>query len=158
MKCPYCGTDEDRVIDSRPAREGHAIRRRRECSACGSRFTTYEEPEEQVVLVAKSNRAREPFDRVKLLRGVTIACNKRPIPVEEIERITAAVEARVFAAERLEVTTQQIGQWTLEELLPVDEVAYIRFASVFKRYENLDEFLSELNRMRTADGKIRGKS
>ena len=150
MKCPFCGNDEDRVIDSRPAREGREIRRRRECSACGNRFTTYEAPEEHVVFVVKSNGAREPYDRRKVLRGVTIACNKRPIGAEQIEQIAAEVESKVHASESREVTTQQIGQWTLEALLPIDEVAYVRFASVFKRYENLDEFLSELNHMRAS--------
>jgi transcriptional repressor NrdR len=148
VKCPFCGTDEDRVIDSRPAREGREIRRRRECSACGNRFTTYEAPEEQAAFVVKSNGAREPFDRKKVLRGIAIACNKRPVPAEQIEVIAASVESRVHASESREVSTQQIGQWTMEALLPIDEVAYVRFASVFKRYENLEEFLSELNNMR----------
>jgi transcriptional repressor NrdR len=150
MKCPFCGNDEDRVIDSRPARDGKAIRRRRECSVCGNRFTTYEAPEEHVVLVAKSDGTREPFDRRKVYRGITIACNKRPLTAEAIEQITAAIESRVQASEPREVTTQQIGQWVLEELRGADEVAYIRFASVFKRYENLDEFLRELNRIQSA--------
>jgi len=153
MKCPYCGTDEDRVIDSRPAREGRAIRRRRECSKCGNRFTTYEAPEEQVVFVGKKDGSREPFDRNKVLRGVTIACNKRPVEADLIEQIVRRVEARAAAAsESGEVNTRQIGQWILEELAPVDEVAYIRFASVFKRYENLDEFLTELKRLRLGSG------
>jgi transcriptional repressor NrdR len=147
MKCPRCGTDEDRVIDSRPARDNHEIRRRRECSACGNRFTTYEAAEEQVTFVVKSNGAREPFDRRKVLRGVTIACNKRPVTAAQIEEITSAVEGKAMTAESRETTTQQIGQWTLDELLGVDEVAYVRFASVFKRYENLDEFLAELHRI-----------
>lgn len=147
MKCPFCGNDEDRVIDSRPARDGRAIRRRRACSVCGNRFTTYEAPEEQVVLVVKSDGTREPFDRRKIYRGITIACNKRPVSAEQVEQITSAVESRVQSSEPKEVSTQQIGQWVLEELQGVDEVAYIRFASVFKRYENLDEFLHELNRI-----------
>jgi transcriptional repressor NrdR len=147
MKCPFCGTDEDRVIDSRPAREGLAIRRRRECSACGNRFTTYEAPEETTVFVAKSNGAREPFDSKKIFRGISIACNKRPVSVDQIEQITANVEALVSAAEGKEVTSQQIGSWILDELRKVDEVAYVRFASVFKRYENLEGFLSELEKM-----------
>lgn len=154
MNCPFCGTDEDRVIDSRPARDGREIRRRRECSACGNRFTTYEAPEEQVVLVVKSNGAREPFDRKKVLRGVTIACNKRPVTAEQIEQIATVVESEVHASESREVTSQQIGQWILEVLLPVDEVAYVRFASVFKRYKNLDEFLSELHHMRASEAAV----
>jgi transcriptional repressor NrdR len=153
MKCPFCGTDEDRVIDSRPARDGKAIRRRRECSACGNRFTTYEAPQEQEVFVVKSNRAREPFDRNKVLRGITIACNKRPISAAQIEEFTSAVESRVMGATDFgEVSTQQIGQWILDVLQAVDEVAYVRFASVFKRYENLEEFLSDLHRIRDGSG------
>jgi transcriptional repressor NrdR len=149
MKCPYCGTDEDRVIDSRPARDGRAIRRRRECSKCGNRFTTYEAPEVQVVLVAKADSSREPFDRNKVRRGVMVACNKRPVQPEQIERITQRVEQRASStAETGEVSTALIGQWILEELAGVDEVAYVRFASVFKRYESLDEFLDELQRLR----------
>lgn len=152
MKCPFCGNDEDRVIDSRPARDGCAIRRRRECSACGQRFTTYEAPEEQAVLVVKSDGTREPFDRRKIFRGVSIACNKRPLTIEQIEQITAAVEAKVLASEGREVPSLQIGQWTLDELLLVDEVAYIRFASVFRRYESLDEFLTDLRRLQSDAG------
>ncbi len=144
MKCPNCGNDEDRVIDSRPVRDGLAIRRRRECSACGSRFTTYESIEEQTVLVIKSDGTREPFDRQKVFRGLSVACTKRPVSVEQLEMITAAVEAKVLAAEGKEVTSAQVGQWTLDELLLIDEVAYVRFASVFKRYKNLDEFVAEL--------------
>ena len=144
MKCPFCGNDEDRVVDSRSARDGRAIRRRRACSACGGRFTTYEAIEEQVVLVVKSDGTREPFDRQKVFRGLSVACTKRPVTVEQLEMITAAVEARILAAEGKEITSQQVGQWTLDELLQVDEVAYVRFASVFKRYKNLDEFVSEL--------------
>jgi transcriptional repressor NrdR len=155
MKCPFCGTDEDRVIDSRPARDGRAIRRRRECSACGNRFTTYEAPEEHVVFVIKSNGAREPFDRSKVLRGIVIACNKRPVSAEQMEQIVAMVEGRVMAAESGEVSTQQIGQWILDDLLPVDEVAYVRFASVFKRYESLEGFLAELRRMGTTEQSAR---
>ena len=104
-----------------------------------------------MAFVVKSNVAREPFDRRKVLRGVAIACNKRPISAEQIEMIAASVESRVHASESREVSTQQIGQWTMEALLPVDEVAYVRFASVFKRYENLEEFLSELNHIRSGE-------
>ena len=144
MKCPFCGNDEDRVVDSRPVREGHAIRRRRACSVCGGRFTTYEAVEEQVVLVVKSDGTREPFDRQKVFRGLSVACTKRPVTVEQLDMVTAAVEAQVLTAEGKEVTSQQIGQWTLDELLQLDEVAYVRYASVFKRYKTLDEFVTEL--------------
>jgi transcriptional repressor NrdR len=149
LKCPFCGTDEDRVIDSRAARDGKAIRRRRECSSCGNRFTTYEVPEEQVVFVLKTNGVREPFDRSKVYRGISIACNKRPISTRQLEEITATIENKVLtAADSREISTVNIGQWILDELSGIDEVAYIRFASVFKRYENVDEFLRELKEMR----------
>lgn len=144
MKCPFCTNDEDRVIDSRPVREGHAIRRRRACSVCGGRFTTYEVVEEQVVLVVKSDGTREPFDRQKVFRGLSVACTKRPVTVEQLESITAAVESKALTTESKEVSSSQVGQWSLDELLRVDEVAYVRFASVFKRYNTLDQFVTEL--------------
>ncbi|MBI5059326.1 transcriptional repressor NrdR [candidate division KSB1 bacterium] len=147
MKCPYCGVDEDRVIDSRPAREGRATRRRRECSACSSRYTTYEAPEEQVVFVAKSDGNREPFDRNKVYRGISIACNKRPVALERIDQMTRAVEAAALAAEGNEVSSRQIGEWILGQLAGTDEVAYVRFASVFNRYGNVNEFVEELAKL-----------
>lgn len=136
------------MIDSRPAKEGRAIRRRRECLKCGHRFTTYESVEDRVVQVIKSDGAREPFDREKVYRGLSIACTKRPITANSIETMTAAIEARVLADMSREVTSSQIGQWILEELSKVDEVAYVRFASVYKRYKSVSEFLSELDRMK----------
>ncbi|MCL4304375.1 transcriptional regulator NrdR [bacterium] len=148
MRCPFCSTDDDRVIDSRPAKEGRAIRRRRECLKCGHRFTTYESVEDRVVQVIKSDGAREPFDREKVYRGLSIACTKRPVTANSIETMTAAIEARVLADMSREVTSSQIGQWILEELSRVDEVAYVRFASVYKRYKSVSEFLSELDRMK----------
>jgi transcriptional repressor NrdR len=151
VKCPFCGNDEDRVIDSRPARDGKAIRRRRECSSCTRRYTTYEAPEENVHLVQKSDGTREPFDRSKVLRGISIACNKRPVAADLIERMVTAVEAAAQSAENPDVTTRQIGSWIMEQLLTVDEVAYVRFASVFNRYESVNEFMTELRRIRTAN-------
>ncbi len=136
------------MIDSRPAKEGRAIRRRRECLKCGHRFTTYESVEDRVVQVIKSDGAREPFDREKVYRGLSIACTKRPVTANSIETMTAAIEARVLADMSREVTSSQIGQWILEELAKVDEVAYVRFASVYKRYKSVSEFLSELDRMK----------
>jgi transcriptional repressor NrdR len=150
MQCPFCGNDEDRVIDSRPTRNGKAIRRRRECTGCSRRYTTYEAPENNVPLLLKSDGTREPFDRGKVVRGITIACNKRPVTPEQITEMVAAVEARVQSAEPGEATTRLIGTWIMKELLAADEVAYVRFASVFNRYESLNEFLSELNRIRPA--------
>ncbi|MBU1920294.1 transcriptional regulator NrdR [bacterium] len=154
MKCPFCGNDEDKVIDSRPARDGKAIRRRRECTACSRRYTTYEAPETNSSLVVKSDGSREPFDRSKVLRGITIACNKRPVSADQIVQITSAIESAVQSEENREITTRQIGSWIMKELLAVDEVAYVRFASVFNRYESVDEFLSELQRIREANSGI----
>lgn len=149
MRCPFCSTDDDRVIDSRPAKEGRAIRRRRECLKCGHRFTTYEAIEVRIVHVIKSDGAREPFDREKVYRGLSIACIKRPVPPAVIENMTDAIEARVLAEADREVTAAQIGQWILEELVNVDEVAYVRFASVYKRYASVNEFLEELKKIRS---------
>jgi transcriptional repressor NrdR len=152
MKCPFCGNEEDKVIDSRPAREGKAIRRRRECSACLRRYTTYEAPEENVALIEKADGSKEPFDRSKVLRGIAIACNKRPVTSEQMAQIAAAVESAVLGDDNREVTTRQIGSWIEKELLAVDEVSYVRFASVFNRYESVDEFLSELKRISATKG------
>ena len=148
MKCPFCNNDEDKVIDSRPAREGQAIRRRRECAVCGARFTTYEAPEHVTVLVIKKDGTREPFVRQKVLSGISTACIKRPVTVQQMEHIALAVESKVLGIDGREVTSQQIGQWTMDELLVLDEVAYVRFASVFNRYGSLDEFLTELDSIR----------
>ena len=148
MKCPFCGSEEDRVIDSRPAREGSAIRRRRECVQCAQRFTTYEFIEEVGTFVLKANGSREPFDRTKVLKGIKIACAKRPVGLELIEQVVAAVEAKVQSAETREIPSSQIGEWVTEELREVDEVAYVRFASVYRRFENVDEFVRELQTLR----------
>jgi transcriptional repressor NrdR len=154
MKCPFCGNDEDKVIDSRPARDGKAIRRRRECSACSRRYTTYEAPETNNALIEKSDGSKEPFDRSKVLRGITIACNKRPVTSEQIIQLTSVIESAVQSEENREITTRQIGSWIMKELLAVDEVAYVRFASVFNRYEGIDEFLAELQRIRETNSEI----
>jgi transcriptional repressor NrdR len=148
LRCPFCSTDDDRVIDSRPAKEGRAIRRRRECLKCGHRFTTYESIEDRVVQVIKSDGAREPFDREKVYRGLSIACIKRPVTALMIETMTDAIEARVLADPGREVTAAQIGHWILDELEKVDEVAYVRFSSVYKRYASVSEFLEELKHMK----------
>jgi len=132
------------VIDSRPAKEGRAIRRRRECGQCGHRFTTYEAIEDHLVQVIKKNGAREPFDREKVYRGLSIACIKRPVTAERIGDMADAIEAKVLSVASREVTAQEIGHWILDELRLVDEVAYVRFASVYKRYASVDEFLAEL--------------
>ncbi len=144
MRCPFCSTDDDRVIDSRPVKEGRAIRRRRECLKCGHRFTTYESIEVRIVQVIKSDDAREPFDREKVYRGLSIACIKRPVTSHMIENMTDAIEARVLGEAEREVTAAQIGQWILAELAKIDKIAYVRFASVYKRYASVDEFIADL--------------
>ncbi|MBK8130559.1 MAG: transcriptional repressor NrdR [bacterium] len=151
MRCPICANQDDRVIDSRAAKEGRAIRRRRECGQCGHRFTTYEAIEDHQVQVIKNNGAREPFDREKVYRGLSIACIKRPVTAEQIGDMTDAVEGRVLAEASREVTAQNIGHWILEELIAVDEVAYVRFASVYKRYASVDGFLAELKELQAQE-------
>ena len=148
MKCPFCDSDEDRVIDSRPAREGSAIRRRRECVRCGQRFTTYEFVEEIGNFVLKSSGSREPFDRMKILKGIKMACTKRPIPLDRIEAIVSAVEAKVQAADGREIPSREIGEWVMDELRDLDDVAYVRFASVYRRFDDVEQFVRELKALR----------
>jgi len=144
MKCPYCGSSESRVIDTRDATQG--IRRRRECRACGQRFTTYERVT-NTLMVVKSDGRREPWHPGKILNGVRIASAKRPIPVEELERLVARVEERVFAQGKAEVTSEYVGQLVLEELKALDEVAYIRFATVYLELGDLEAVRAEIDRL-----------
>ena len=127
MKCPYCGYEESRVIDSRPADEGSRIRRRRECLQCGKRFTTYEIIESLPIVVVKKDRSREPFDRQKLLNGLLRACEKRPVPLERLERAVDDIEAQIQNSLEREVPTTKIGEYVMEQLIRIDDVAYIRF-------------------------------
>ena len=144
MRCPYCGSVDDRVVDSRESREGAVIRRRRECSACERRFTSYETVEEIPILVVKKDGRREPFDRQKLLRGLVRACEKRPVETAQLERLCEEVEATLHAREPREMTTQEIGAKVMERLKDLDQVAYVRFASVYRRFEDLGDFVDEL--------------
>ena len=144
MRCPYCGAGDDRVVDSRESREGAVIRRRRECNACGRRFTSYETVEEIPVLVVKKDGRREPFDRQKLLRGLMKACEKRPVPTRELERVCDEVESALHAREPREMTTVEVGAHVMEKLKDLDQVAYVRFASVYRRFEDLGDFVDEL--------------
>mgnify|MGYP000486181526 CR=1 FL=1 len=137
MRCPACGNTSSKVVDSRPAPDGDAIRRRRSCERCGARFTTWERIEELVPLVVKRDGRREPFQRDKLRRSLSIACRKRPVSADQIERIVARIADAV--SER-EVSSEDIGQLVLVELGEIDEVAYARFASVYLRFESLEEF------------------
>lgn len=144
MKCLYCGHLESKVIDSRPTDEGGAIRRRRECLNCGKRFTTYEKIEEIPVMVVKKDGRREEFDSAKVLSGIRKACEKRPIPYAEIERVADDVVREVFNTLDQEVTSEHIGEIIMSRLKELDEVAYVRFASVYRQFKDIDEFMSEM--------------
>jgi len=144
MKCPYCHHSESRVVDSRLADDGAAIRRRRECESCGRRFNTYERPEEVPLFVIKKDDRREQFDRTKIMVGITKACEKRPVSREDIERIADEIEAALRDQLATEVPARQIGEMVMERLRKLDEVAYVRFASVYKDFRDVDSFLEEI--------------
>jgi len=147
VKCPRCGNEDDKVVDSRAVRDGRAVRRRRECSACGERFTTYEALETRPVLVAKRGGHTVAYNRNKVITGVTKACEKRPVSLEEIEIIVDQVEAKLASSGRREVPSETIGRYVLEELRDVDQVAYVRFASVYRSFQSVDEFFGLLRDM-----------
>lgn len=144
MKCPYCGENRDRVVDSRESRDGATIRRRRECLECERRFTSYEAIETIPYMVVKSDGRREPFSRQKLLTGLLKACEKRPVALKELEAIAETVETRLQDREDRELTTREIGALVMENLEELDQVAYVRFASVYRRFKDLDAFLDML--------------
>ena len=141
MKCPKCGKDDDKVLDSRAAREGAAIRRRRECTACGHRFTTYEEVDRDEVLVIKRDGSRQPFDRAKVDKSIRRACGKRPVSDEQIRAMIDRVVGRIDGDE---VAAEKIAEFVMDELHEVDEVAYIRFASVYRQFTDVAQFLSAI--------------
>lgn len=140
MKCPFCGEADTRVLDSRPTEEDSSIRRRRECQACGKRFTTYEMVERAPIVVVKRDKSREEFDREKLMRGIIRACEKRPISIQTIERAVDNVEGKVRNSMEREVTAEQIGEYVMEELKDIDEVAYVRFSSVYRHFKDIGSF------------------
>jgi transcriptional repressor NrdR len=144
MKCPFCGGADDRVVDSRESREGEVIRRRRECESCGRRFTSYETIEEIPYMVVKKDGRRETFDRKKLRAGLVKACEKRPISPAQLDAIVDEIETRLHDTEEREVGTTDIGARVMDRLRELDKVAYVRFASVYRKFEDVDEFLSEL--------------
>jgi transcriptional repressor NrdR len=144
MRCPFCGHDETKVIDSRVSESQEAIRRRRECLVCEQRFTTYERVEEMPLMVLKKDGHREPFDRGKLMRGLIVATVKRNVTTQELEALIDAVEAELHNSFRYEITAKQLGDLVLARLKELDRVAYIRFASVYKDFQDLDEFMAEL--------------
>ena len=147
MKCPYCNSEDTKVIDSRSVDEGVRIRRRRECFSCFQRFTTYETVETMPVMVIKRNRGREPYNRMKLTNGILRACEKRDISIDQIDAIVDQVEAKIENSFEREVPSKTIGEYALEILRNVDEVAYVRFASVYKQFKDIHSFLEELNRL-----------
>lgn len=144
MKCPFCGGSDDRVVDSRESREGEVIRRRRECESCGRRFTSYETIEEIPYMVVKKDGRRETFDRKKLRAGLVKACEKRPISPAQLDAIVDEIETRLHDTDEREVGTTDIGARVMDRLRELDKVAYVRFASVYRKFEDVDEFLSEL--------------
>ena len=148
MKCPYCGYSESKVIDSRPTDEGERIRRRRECLKCAKRFTTYEVIETVPVVVVKKDKSREAFDRNKLLNGLLRACEKRPVPLETLERIVDEIETLLQNSLDREVPSTLIGTYAMDKLKKVDEVAYVRFASVYREFKDINTFMDELNKIK----------
>ena len=147
MKCPFCGDQESKVVDSRHSEDGLSIRRRRECMGCQRRFTTYEIVEILPIIVVKKNGSRQPFDRNKILNSMIRAFDKRKVNVSDLERITTEIEQTIQNSLEREVTTDAIGQMVMERLKPMDEVAYIRFASVYRRFQDVHSFMREITKL-----------
>jgi len=147
MKCPYCGYEDDKVIDSRPTDEGTAIRRRRECSKCLKRFTTYEKVENLPIMVIKKDKTRQAFDRNKLLNGIMRACEKRPVSSEDLERLVDEIESQAYNSLQREITSQAIGEMVMAKLKDLGEVAYVRFASVYRQFKDVNTFMDELKKL-----------
>ncbi|MBQ7717928.1 MAG: transcriptional repressor NrdR [Clostridia bacterium] len=145
MKCPYCGFDESKVIDSRPVEEGDSIRRRRECLKCEKRFTTYEKIESVPIMVIKKDKSRESFNREKLMSGLLKACEKRPVPTDKLENLANEIENIIANTMEREITTSEIGELVMDKLKALDEVAYVRFASVYRQFKDINTFMKELN-------------
>lgn len=147
MRCPFCGFEEDRVVDSRSVREGRGVRRRRECLRCSERFTTYEYVEKVELMVIKNDGRQEPYDRSKLIEGLRVACKKRPIDQRKVEAMVDEVEKRLYALSKGEVASKFIGETVMDILRVTDDVAYVRFASVYRKFQDKTEFVEELKRM-----------
>lgn len=156
MKCPYCQFLEDKVLDSRVVRDGEAIKRRRECLQCGRRFTTYEHIEERRVMVVKKDGRREPFDRQKILRGLELACRKRPVSMEALERVSEEIERALYDRGENEVQSVMIGERIIEALRNLDPVAYVRFASVYRDFQDITQFHELLDVLRSESRTRRG--
>lgn len=144
MKCPFCGKENTRVIDSRPAEDGLSIRRRRECDECNKRFTTYEKVEAIPLVVIKKDNSRVPFDREKIEKGVFASCHKRPISIEQISKLVDEVENSIYNMEEREIQSKIIGEMVMEKLKDIDMVAYVRFASVYREFKDVNTFMDEL--------------
>lgn len=147
MKCPYCGDEESKVIDSRPTDEGERTRRRRECTKCLKRFTTYEIIESVPLIVVKKDKSRQTFDRNKLLNGMLRACEKRPVSIEVLEKAVDEIESSLQNSLDREVTSQKIGELTMDRIKAIDEVAYVRFASVYRQFRDINTFMDELTKL-----------
>ena len=147
MKCPFCGFSESKVIDSRPADEGASIRRRRECLSCAKRFTTYETVESLPMVVIKKDGSRQSFDRRKVLEGMIRACEKRPVAFDVLERMSVEIEQNLQNSLEREISTEKIGEQVMDKLRTVDEVAYVRFASVYRQFTDVSSFMDELNKL-----------
>lgn len=151
MKCPFCGAEDTRVINSRPADDNTAIRRRRECEACGRRFTTYEKLEVFPVMIVKKDESREPYSRDKLRNGILLACHKRPVSADDLNRMLDDIESSLFNRFEKEVKSNIIGEMVMERLKKLDEVAYVRFASVYRSFTDVNTFAEELKQLLSKD-------
>lgn len=147
MKCPFCETPDTKVIDSRPTEDGHAIRRRRECEVCGKRFTTYEKVEELLFMVVKRDGRRETFDRSKILNGIIRACEKRPVSLEQMENVVNDIERNLNNMMEKEISSTSIGEVVMDHLKDLDEVAYVRFASVYRQFKDVNTFIAEIEKL-----------
>ena len=147
MKCPYCSFYDSKVVDSRPTDEGQSIRRRRECTKCAKRFTTYEKVEQVPIIVVKKNGNRESYDRNKILNGIIKSCEKRPVSMKDIEQIVDEIEVELSNSLEKEVTSVYIGEMVMNKLKDIDEVAYVRFASVYRQFKDLNTFMNELKKL-----------
>lgn len=147
MKCPFCGYEESKVIDSRPTDEGEKIRRRRECIACAKRFTTYEIIESVPIVVVKKDKSRQAFDRIKLFNGMLRACEKRPVSIDQLEKVVTEIETELQNSLDREVTSVHIGELVMGKLKELDEVAYVRFASVYRQFKDINTFMDELTKL-----------
>ena len=144
MRCPFCGSEKDKVVDSRSSKDGGAVRRRRQCLRCSQRFTTYEYIENVSLTIIKNDQRREPFDRQKLMQGLVSACKKRPISMKKIESIVDKIENQLEKIGKTEVPSTEIGKMVMTELYRLDEVAYVRFASVYRKFKDVSDFISEV--------------